>query len=149
MIRYCFAMIAMIGLSGSASLYAEDAGKSPKPTVTFTQSQDGDVLFEVMGDARYIVSDFAIYEEFDRDKGKPTGRCSFDFSLYRPKPYHHTYQTVTDVKSVTLKNVDCTIDKRDAKTFRSTFFQKSPFKGVTLKFVLLEGPDAPWGRNQD
>lgn len=147
--RFCLVMIVMVGVLWSLPLHAgEEAEKPQKPTAIFTQSDDGDVLFEAMGDARYIVSGFTLSEEFNRDTGKSTGRWSVNFTVYRPKPHHHTQQAVTDVKTLTLKNVDCVIDRRDTKTFRATFFKGPPFfTSVTFKFVLVEGADAEVGKD--
>lgn len=140
--RFCFVVIWMVGLLWSLPLHAgEEADKPQKPTFTFAQSEDGDVLLEVTGDARYVFASFIIWETVDHDTGKSLDQWGFDFSIYRPKPHHHTKQKVTNVRSVTLKNVECNIDKREAKIFRSTF------EKVTLKFVLTEGPDAEAGED--
>ena len=109
---------------------------SQKPwTKVHYENLDGHVIVTVQGGDYIAWRFFTGGDPADAEKN-PFARIFFLELVKENDPHHQINEKISDAESVTLLNVTCQVEKRDARSFK---------KRLGQTFDLVEGPEAEHG----
>lgn len=130
----CFCLVAVaITLLAFPSTWTSACEKKQAPPadeIRVTRTK-GDITIEVRGPTQYVAKDVYVLHA-----NKNSGYCIIGISA-RGNTHHLFQQSFGPAQSLTLRNVFCPVNKREAKSFIGIDDPRS--------FTLVKGPDAEPG----